>query len=88
MLYFLCLKSAFKIRNALNTLKQEFEGHRLEFKTNCERNKEKRHCELDVFDDNDIYNNNYEKIILKISEEFKQKYLKYKSKYLMLKKIT
>lgn len=74
-----------------NKDKQEFEGYPLEyelFKTNCKRKEDNRYCELDFFDDDDIYNNNYQKIIKKLSTgDSKQKYLKYKSKYLMLKKL-
>jgi hypothetical protein len=71
-----------------NKDKQEFEGYPLEFETNCKRKEENKYCELDFFDNDDIYNNNYQKIINKISgRDSKQKYLKYKSKYLMLKKL-
>jgi len=73
-----------------NKEKQEFEGYQIgyEFKTNCKRKEVNMVCELDFFDDDDIYNNNYQKIINKISgRDSKQKYLKYKSKYLMLKKL-
>ncbi len=63
----------------LNTIKERFESKRPNSEPNCQHKEKLKLCELDKFNDTDLYNNNF--------SEFQQKYLKYKAKYLALKKL-
>jgi hypothetical protein len=63
----------------LNTQKEEFESKRPNSDPNCQHKGELKVCELDKFNSEDLYNNNF--------SGFHQKYLKYKAKYLALKKL-
>jgi hypothetical protein len=70
-----------------NNNEQIFIGIRLNLKTlNCKHKEEDKVCELDFFDYNDLLTNNYVNFKLDDSE-IKIKYLKYKMKYLNLKKL-
>ncbi len=80
----------------LNTREEKFVGSQIKTPNNCKHKNQDKICELDLFNDQDISENNYENITQRIAyldsvnsdakNDAKRKYLKYKSKYLMLKK--
>ena len=69
--------------------KENFDGFHLKKSMNCLHKKENKYCELDFFNDCDLLSNNYKEFNLQKIENktHRIKYLKYKSKYLMLKKL-
>lgn len=70
-----------------NNNEERFNGIKISLDTfNCKHKETDKVCELDLFDTNDLLTNNYNNFKL-YGSETKRKYLKYKMKYLNLKKL-